>query len=127
MTETTNMEAMTIHRLFGIGKANRGEKVSGDLFVIDEASMLDAEMASWLFSSIPDGSQVILIGDIDQLPSVGPGNILKDLITSQVIPVMPWWQMALLAALILSAVLSAVGLTMCIVQMIRDKRSCAQT
>ena len=87
MTETTNMEAMTIHRLFGIGKANRGEKVSGDLFVIDEASMLDAEMASWLFSSIPDGSQVILIGDIDQLPSVGPGNILKDLITSQVIPV----------------------------------------
>ena len=47
--------------------------------------------------------------------------------TSQVIPVMPWWQMALLAALILSAVLSAVGLTMCIVQMIRDKRSCAQT
>lgn len=88
MSETTGMNASTIHRLLGIGKNKLGSTVlSGDLIIVDEASMLDAEMAAWLFSSIRDESQLILIGDVDQLPSVGPGNVLKDIIQSNCVPV----------------------------------------
>lgn len=88
MSETTGQEAMTVHRLVGIGRMTRGkEKISGSLIIVDESSMLDAEMAAWLLVAIQDDALVLFVGDIDQLPSVGPGNFLKDLINSGTVPV----------------------------------------
>lgn len=88
MTESTGHEAMTIHRLVGIGRTQRGEtQVPGDIIIIDESSMLDSEMCAWLLMAISEKSLVLFVGDIDQLPSVGPGNVLKDLISSRIVPV----------------------------------------
>ncbi len=88
MTESTGHEAMTIHRLVGIGRTQRGKvKVPGDIVIIDESSMLDSEMCAWLLMAISEKSLVLFVGDVDQLPSVGPGNVLKDLISSKVVPV----------------------------------------
>jgi len=89
MAETTNRPALTLHRLLeydgskGAFKRNRSKPLAGDIFVIDESSMIDLPLASSLIKAIPDHAALILVGDVDQLPSVGPGTILKDLIESE--------------------------------------------
>ncbi|MCD5401644.1 ATP-dependent RecD-like DNA helicase [candidate division NPL-UPA2 bacterium] len=84
LTEITGQEAQTIHRLIGIknGEAenNRSNPLDCKLLIVDEASMLDISVGKKLLEAIPDGCIVLLVGDVDQLPSVGPGNILKDLL-----------------------------------------------
>lgn len=93
MTETTGREAVTIHRLldykpFGedVTYKNADNPIEADLIVVDETSMLDVQLASIFLSAIKSGSLVIFIGDINQLPSVGPGDVLHDMIYSDVIP-----------------------------------------
>lgn len=88
--ETTGREASTIHRLLGYDRngtfaVNKDEPLKADLVIIDEVSMLDTYLAHQLFTSLTQGTQIILVGDDNQLPSVGPGQILKDLIESKVI------------------------------------------
>jgi exodeoxyribonuclease V alpha subunit len=98
MTEATGLEAKTIHRLLeyaqtegeGPGFAfQRHEErpLQAHAVIIDEASMVDLPLFYYLLKAIPEGCKLILVGDMDQLPSVGPGNVLRDLITSAVIPV----------------------------------------
>ena len=89
MSASTGMKASTVHRLTEIGGMNRrgNTEIDADLLVVDEASMLDIEMASWLFSSVRNDCLVLLVGDTDQLPSVGPGDVLHNLIDSGRIPV----------------------------------------
>lgn len=91
MTETTSIKASTIHRLLGYGvdgifQHDECSQLEYDLIIIDESSMLDTLLAFQLFQSIKTGAQVILVGDDNQLPSVGPGQVLKDLIESGAIP-----------------------------------------
>jgi exodeoxyribonuclease V alpha subunit len=93
MSETTGMEAKTIHRLLGINMQS-GEFVKNwdnhldcDLLVIDETSMVDSRMMYGLLKSIPDKAKIIIVGDVDQLPSVGAGQVLRDIIDSEVIAV----------------------------------------
>lgn len=91
MTETTGLKASTIHRLLGYGvdgvfQHDEFSQLDYDLIIIDESSMLDTLLAFQLFQSIKTGAQVILVGDDNQLPSVGPGQVLKDLIESKAIP-----------------------------------------
>lgn len=89
MNEITRKKAYTIHALlemdFKVGgfKRNRENPLECDLIIIDEASMIDTLLLYSLLKAIPSSSRVILIGDIDQLPSVGPGNVLKDIIASK--------------------------------------------
>jgi exodeoxyribonuclease V alpha subunit len=89
LTETTDREAKTIHRLLefkpgeGFGR-NEYQPIDTDMVIIDEASMLDLSLANSLFKAIPHDSHVLLVGDVDQLPSVGAGDILRDLIASGV-------------------------------------------
>lgn len=95
--ETTGKEAKTIHRLLEIAKVDDRDLdamyeievkvIEADVVIIDEASMIDCLMMNNLFKAIKPNTQVILVGDIDQLPSVGPGNVLKDIISSQVVNV----------------------------------------
>ena len=89
MSASTGMNASTVHRLTEIGRLNRrgNTDIDADLLVVDEASMLDTEMASWLFSGVRDDCLLLLVGDTDQLPSVGPGDVLHNLIDSGRIPV----------------------------------------
>lgn len=92
MTETTGLEAKTIHRLLeckppeGYQK-NEENLLEGDVLIVDECSMIDLVLMNSLLKAIPAGMRVVLVGDIDQLPSVGAGNVLRDLIDSGVIPV----------------------------------------
>jgi exodeoxyribonuclease V alpha subunit len=87
--EATMMEAMTIHRLLefqpheGGFQRNRDNPLDADLVVIDEASMVDAQLFSALLAAVRPGAQLILVGDIDQLPSVGAGAVLSDVIESE--------------------------------------------
>jgi exodeoxyribonuclease V alpha subunit len=89
MTEITGKKAFTIHSLletdFATGKfkRNRNNPLSCDLIIVDEASMIDTQLMNHLLKAIPSETRVIFIGDIDQLPSVGPGNVLKDIIFSE--------------------------------------------
>ena len=96
MTEATQKEASTLHRLLCIGKLDdegiyskhsdyKGEPIDADLIVIDELSMVDMFLMNYLLNCIYQGTKLVLVGDIDQLPSVGPGSVLKDLINSEVI------------------------------------------
>lgn len=90
MNESTNLHAETIHRFLkysydGKFEHNKDNPVEGKVVVIDEASMIDVFLASQLLQSIPKGTKVIIVGDEDQLPSVGPGQVLKDLIESEMI------------------------------------------
>jgi exodeoxyribonuclease V alpha subunit len=90
MNETTKLHAETIHRFLGYnfqGKFlfNKDNLVDADVIIVDEASMIDVFLASQLFQSIPKTTKVIIVGDEDQLPSVGPGQILKDLIDTDMI------------------------------------------
>jgi exodeoxyribonuclease V alpha subunit len=93
MAEITGMEAKTIHGLlkfdFKINgfTHNREKPLDCDLIIIDEASMLDTILMYSLLKAIPTTARVIFVGDIDQLPSVGAGNVLSDLIKSKIIPV----------------------------------------
>ncbi|MTM62115.1 AAA family ATPase, partial [Turicibacter sanguinis] len=91
MSETTGLKSSTIHRLLGYGvdgvfQHDEYAQLEYKLIIIDESSMLDTLLAFQLFQSIPTGAQVIIVGDDNQLPSVGPGQVLKDLIESGVIP-----------------------------------------
>ncbi|MGO3625006.1 MAG: SF1B family DNA helicase RecD2, partial [Leuconostoc falkenbergense] len=88
MTEVTGHEASTIHRLLGISdldepEFNADNPIAGGLLIIDEASMLDIELTAKLLAAVPNGMKLIVVGDSDQLPSVGPGNVLADLVNSQ--------------------------------------------
>jgi exodeoxyribonuclease V alpha subunit len=92
LNESTGREASTIHRLLEFqpgGGFSRGreKRLEGDLFVVDEASMIDIKLMADFLEALPDNGHLILVGDIDQLPSVGPGIVLSDLIESGSIPV----------------------------------------
>lgn len=91
LSESTGLEAKTLHRLLeyqgegGWGR-HRGKPLVGDLFVVDEASMIDAPLMAQFLSALPPGAHLLIVGDADQLPSVGPGMVLHDLITSGTVP-----------------------------------------
>ncbi|MDD6794031.1 MAG: ATP-dependent RecD-like DNA helicase [Clostridiaceae bacterium] len=96
MTESTGRESKTIHRLLDMTAGDEdnnlpeeggGEPLDGDVVIIDEASMIDIFLMHNLLKNISLGTRLILVGDVDQLPSVGPGNVLKDLINSTLIKV----------------------------------------
>ena len=92
MAESTGRDAQTVHRLLKWNPAEgrftytADNPVPADVVVVDESSMIDIELASSLFSALRPTTTVVLVGDIDQLPSVGPGNVLRDLIASEVVP-----------------------------------------
>ena len=92
LSETTGMEAKTIHRLLevkppeGYGR-NEENPLEGDVLIVDECSMIDLLLFYNLLKAVPDTMTVIFVGDIDQLPSVGAGNVLRDLIDSDCFPV----------------------------------------
>ncbi len=92
MTEATGLEAKTIHRLLeckppeGYGK-NEENPLEGDVLIVDECSMIDIIMMNSLLKAIPANMRLVLVGDIDQLPSVGAGNVLRDIIDSGCFPV----------------------------------------
>ncbi|MCH8514387.1 MAG: ATP-dependent RecD-like DNA helicase [Kiritimatiellae bacterium] len=93
LSETSGEYAQTLHRLLvfdpatGGFKHHRGHPLRGDVFIVDEASMLDVHLAHQLARALPDEAVLILVGDVDQLPSVGPGSVLRDLIESRAFPV----------------------------------------
>ncbi|WP_347549472.1 ATP-dependent RecD-like DNA helicase [Pseudalkalibacillus hwajinpoensis] len=92
MSEATGLPAFTIHRLLGWkGEAgfehDENNPIEGRLLIVDEVSMVDVWLANQLFKSLPEQIQVIVVGDEDQLPSVGPGQVLKDMIDSAAVPV----------------------------------------
>ena len=93
MTETTGKEASTLHRLLEIGKIDEdsfykntsnyeGAPIDGDIIIIDEVSMVDMFLMNYLLKCIYQGTKLVLVGDVDQLASVGPGSVLKDFINS---------------------------------------------
>jgi exodeoxyribonuclease V alpha subunit len=90
MTEVIGREAKTIHRLLewkgGEFKMNEDNPLQADFLIVDECSMLDISLSASLLKAVPIHCQVLFIGDADQLPSVGAGNVLKDIIASEVIP-----------------------------------------
>ncbi|MDN6734878.1 MAG: ATP-dependent RecD-like DNA helicase [Tetragenococcus koreensis] len=92
MNETTGLPSSTIHRLLGLnGRENKAKntapkELEGGLLIVDEMSMVDTWLANTLFKAIPDNMQVIFVGDKDQLPSVGPGQVLHDLLEIPEIP-----------------------------------------
>lgn len=96
MSEVTGREAKTIHRLLEVEwdaddkpvfRRNAEDPLTAGAVIIDEMSMVDAELFSSLLDALPMGCRIILVGDSDQLPSVGPGNVLTDIISSGVLPV----------------------------------------
>ena len=91
-SESTGMEAKTIHRLLGYTGSgtfehNEEHPLEGDVLIIDESSMVDIRLMSSLLKAVPENMRLILIGDVNQLPSVGPGTVLKNIIDSGVFPV----------------------------------------
>jgi exodeoxyribonuclease V alpha subunit len=92
MSEATGGDAQTLHRLlkynpqFHRFEHNADSPLPGDVFIVDEASMIDLPLADDFLSALPDSAHVVFVGDTDQLPSVGPGNVLRDLIASEAIP-----------------------------------------
>jgi len=93
MKEATGMEAKTIHRMLEIDpksfgfKRNEESPLECDLLIVDESSMVDVSLMHALLKAVPDQAAVLLVGDVDQLPSVGPGQVLADIIGSHAIPV----------------------------------------
>lgn len=93
MTETTGEEAKTLHRLLEIGKIQDDTTskyedyqitpIDADVIIVDEMSMVDIFLMNYLLKAIYQGTKLVLVGDVDQLPSVGPGNVLSDLINSE--------------------------------------------
>jgi exodeoxyribonuclease V alpha subunit len=92
MTEATGSEAMTLHRLLefdpktGAFKRDAKRPIDAGAIVVDESSMIDVWMADALTQAVPDGARLLLVGDVDQLPSVGPGSVLRDAIASGIVP-----------------------------------------
>ncbi|ASE33984.1 ATP-dependent RecD-like DNA helicase [Mammaliicoccus sciuri] len=91
LSESTGLEAMTIHRLIGWSKDTQPDDmldndIHAHLIILDEMSMVDTWLMYQFLRAVPDYAQIIFVGDEDQLPSVGPGQIFKDLIDSKVIP-----------------------------------------
>lgn len=92
MTEAAGAEAKTIHRLLEFNPSegyqkNEEQPLEGDVLIVDECSMIDIILMNALLKAIPPGMRLILVGDIDQLPSVGAGNVLRDIIDSGCFPV----------------------------------------
>ena len=93
LTESTGGFAQTLHRLLkfdpqrGGFTANEDQPLATDFLIVDEASMLDTRLAAALFAAIPSRAHLLLVGDTDQLPSVGAGNVLKDIIATESVPV----------------------------------------
>ncbi len=98
ITETSGFDAQTIHRLLGVGyieedtsirnfEKDEDDPIDADVIIIDESSMVDIMLMYGLLKAVKDGTKLILVGDVDQLPSVGCGNVLKDIIRSGVIEV----------------------------------------
>jgi exodeoxyribonuclease V alpha subunit len=93
LSEATRHPAATIHRLLefsphgGGFQRNEEKPLNADLVIVDEASMLDVLLTNHLLKAVPGHATLVLVGDVDQLPSVGPGNVLKDIIVSQRFPV----------------------------------------
>jgi len=93
MTEATGFEAKTIHRLLEVDPKGGGFKrgpdnpLDCDLLVVDETSMVDVMLMQALLKAVPDNAALLIVGDIDQLPSVGPGQVLADIIASGAVPV----------------------------------------
>ena len=95
MTETTGEDAKTLHRLLELNGTSDDKDnfntemlvtpIDGDIIIVDEASMLDMFLMNYLLKAIYKGTKLVLVGDIDQLPSVGPGSVLKDIIESKTI------------------------------------------
>lgn len=93
MTEMTGEEAKTLHRLLEIGKIEKDNEftimnyevapIDADVIIVDEASMVGIYLMNYLLNGIYQGTKLILVGDTDQLPSVGPGSVLKDIINSE--------------------------------------------
>jgi exodeoxyribonuclease V alpha subunit len=92
LTETTGLEAKTVHRLLEFNLAeskfrrNADNPLAAQVLVLDEASMMDIVLMNQLLKALPDHAGLIIVGDVDQLPSVGPGSVLADLIGSRIIP-----------------------------------------
>lgn len=92
LADATGRPAKTIHRLLeynpnqGGFQKNRHNPLDGDLLVVDEASMIDAVLMHHLLKAVPATATLILVGDVHQLPSVGPGNVLKDILVSKAVP-----------------------------------------
>lgn len=92
MTEATGMQAKTIHRLLECRPPegylrNEQNRLEGDVLIVDEVSMVDVVLMNALLRALPDRMRLILVGDVDQLPSVGPGNVLRDIMESGVVRV----------------------------------------
>ena len=92
LSEVTGREAKTIHRLLEFKppegyKRNEDNPLEGDVLIVDECSMVDEMLMYSLLRAVPDSMRVILVGDVDQLPSVGAGNVLRDIIDSGAVPV----------------------------------------
>ncbi|MDH3981356.1 MAG: ATP-dependent RecD-like DNA helicase [Kiritimatiellaceae bacterium] len=93
MAETTGMEATTIHRLLKFNPGTGGfihcgeNPLECDVLIVDESSMIDVVLASQLLDAVPLHAAVVIVGDADQLPSVGPGRVLQDIIRSKTIPI----------------------------------------
>jgi exodeoxyribonuclease V alpha subunit len=92
LSESTGLEAKTVHRVLEFDpktlgfKHDQNEPLDADLLIMDEASMMDIVLMNQLLRAVPDHAAVLLVGDVDQLPSVGPGAVLADIIASNVIP-----------------------------------------
>lgn len=90
LSESTELPAMTIHRLLGFNGQEKEEEtekdIEGRLIIIDEMSMVDTWLAHQLLKAVPEDAQIIFVGDQDQLPPVGPGQVLRDLLESKRIP-----------------------------------------
>ena len=93
MSEATGFEAKTIHRLLEVDPRTGGFKRDGEnpldcgLLVVDETSMVDVPLMRSLLAAVPDGAALLVVGDVDQLPSVGPGQVLADIIASGTVPI----------------------------------------
>ncbi len=91
LTEVTGLQALTVHRLLDSQadgfKRNADNPLKGDVLIVDECSMMDIMLMYNLLIAIPDGMSIVLVGDVGQLPSVGAGNVLRDIIASGCVPV----------------------------------------
>lgn len=93
LSESTGLEAKTVHRLLAFDPQsaqftyNRENPLACDVLILDESSMMDLVLMNKLIQAVPPNAAVIIVGDVDQLPSVGPGNVLADIIQSGVVPV----------------------------------------
>jgi len=94
LAEATGRKAMTVHRMLeaqgGSGDSqfmkDEDEQLEADVIILDEVSMMDIVLMQHFLAAVPDGCHIILVGDVDQLPSVGPGSVLQDILRSEVLP-----------------------------------------